>query len=83
VFARREFRHYRNRDLRTAAIKRIVAALSVDGFGPKEVASEFRNLRNSYSQELRKIEDSQKSGAGADDVYVPKVYWFAAMYSRL
>jgi hypothetical protein len=50
MFARREFRHYRNCDLRTAAIKRIVAALSVDGFGPKEVASEFRNLRNYYSQ---------------------------------
>jgi hypothetical protein len=29
------------------------------------------------------MQDSQESGAGADDVYVPKVYWFAAMDSFL
>jgi hypothetical protein len=38
---------YRNRELRVAATKRIAAALSVDGFGPKEVATKFKNLRNS------------------------------------
>jgi hypothetical protein len=38
---------YRIRELRVAATKRIAAALSVDGFGPKEVATKFKNLRNS------------------------------------
>jgi hypothetical protein len=38
---------YGNRELRVAATKRIAAALSVDGFGPKEVATKFKNLRNS------------------------------------
>jgi hypothetical protein len=38
---------YRNRELRVAATKRIAAALSVDSFGPKEVATKFKNLRNS------------------------------------
>jgi hypothetical protein len=38
---------YRNRELRVTATKRIAAALSVDGFGPKEVATKFRILRNS------------------------------------
>jgi hypothetical protein len=36
---------YRNRELRVAATKRIAAALSVDGFGPKEVATKLKNLR--------------------------------------
>jgi hypothetical protein len=38
---------YRNREMRVAATKRIAAALSVDGFGTKEVATKSRNLRNS------------------------------------
>jgi hypothetical protein len=38
---------YRNCELRVAATKRIAAALSVDGFSPKEVATKFKNLRNS------------------------------------
>jgi hypothetical protein len=38
---------YRNRELRVAATERIAAALSVDGFGPKEVATKLKNLRNS------------------------------------
>jgi hypothetical protein len=74
---------YRNRELQVAATKRIAAALSVDGFGPKEVAKKYKNLRNSYSQELKKVNDSEKSGTGGDDVYIPKVYWFDIMYSFL
>jgi hypothetical protein len=38
---------YRNRELRVTATKRNAAALSVDGFGPKEVATKFKILRNS------------------------------------
>jgi hypothetical protein len=58
--------------LRVAATKLIAAALSVDDFGPKEVATKFKNLRN--SQELKKVNDSEKSGKGGDDVYIPKVF---------
>ncbi|XP_067013266.2 uncharacterized protein [Anabrus simplex] len=74
---------YKNRDLRAAAVKRIAAAFSVEGFGPKEVVVKFKNLRNSYSQELKKIEDSEKSTTRADHVYVPKVHWFDVMDSFL
>jgi hypothetical protein len=50
------------------------STLSVDGFGPKEVATKLKNLGNSYSKELKKGNDSEKSGTGGDDVYIPKVY---------
>lgn len=73
---------YRNRDLRAAAAKRIAEALNVSGFGPREVITKFKNLRNAYSQELKKISDSKKLGS-TDDVYSPKVCWFATMDSFL
>lgn len=72
---------YRDRDLRLAAAKRISCVLNVSGFGPKEVMTKFKNLRNSFCQELKKIADSERSGADATDVYKPKVFWFELMNS--
>ena len=34
------------------------------------------NLRTCYRRELKKIAQSEKSGAGADDVYVPSLWYF-------
>lgn len=72
---------YRDHDLRMAATKRISDALKIPGFGPKEVISKFKNLRNSFCQEMKKIADSERSGAGTDDIYKPKVFWFEHMNS--
>jgi hypothetical protein len=74
---------YRNRELWVAATKRIAAALSLDGFGPQEVATKFKNIRNSYSQELKRGNDSEKSVTGGDNVYIPKVYLFDSIHSFL
>jgi hypothetical protein len=74
---------YRDRDLRAAAVKRIADALNVRGFGPSEVIVKFKNLRNAYSQELKKIAHSRRSGCSADEVYCPKVCWFSKMNSFL
>ncbi|KAJ8880262.1 hypothetical protein PR048_016728 [Dryococelus australis] len=58
---------YRNRDLRAAAAaKRIADVLNVSGFGPGEVITKFKILRNAYSQEVKKIADSHKSGRSTD-----------------
>ena len=72
---------YRNREARIEAIIRIAALFSLKGFGPKEVTMKFKNIRNSYSQELKRIKDSEDSDEG--EVYVPKVYWFNLMDSFL
>ena len=72
---------YRDKDLRMAAAKRISDALKIPGFGPKEVVSKFKNLRSSYCQELKKIANSERSGAGTDEIYKPKVFWFEQMHS--
>lgn len=66
---------YRNRDLRMAAAKRIADVMNIPGFGIAQVLKKFKNLRNGYSQELKKIEDNE--------FYIPKVHWFSTMNSFL
>ncbi|XP_046401908.1 uncharacterized protein LOC124167894 [Ischnura elegans] len=74
---------YRSRDQRAAAAKRIAQALNVPGFGAQEVMIKFKNLRNSYSQELKKIEESEARGFPAEEAYRPKIHWFRTMDSFL
>jgi len=52
-------------------LKRNVAVESVDVLRKK-----IKSIKNVYRQELARIEKSKKSGAGADDVYQPKLAWF-------
>lgn len=70
---------YKKRDKRAAAAQRIAEALNVTNFNASDIITKFKNLRSSYSQELKKIASSTKSGVGADDVYKPKMVWFKLM----
>jgi len=37
----------------------------------------IKSIRSRYSSELAKVLKSEKkSGAGRDDIYVPKLFWF-------
>ncbi|MPC82559.1 hypothetical protein E2C01_077232 [Portunus trituberculatus] len=40
------------------------------------VVKKINNLRTTYRKELKKVQASKKSGAGAYDVYVPKLWYF-------
>lgn len=44
------------------------------GSGKKKIKS----LRDTYRKELHKVQKSKKSGAGADEVYKPKLMWYSA-----
>ncbi|XP_044759254.1 uncharacterized protein LOC123316991 isoform X1 [Coccinella septempunctata] len=68
---------YKDRELRSEASKRISKAMGIDGFGPREIISKFKNLRSSYCQELKKIAEAERKGS----VYKPKVFWFDQMNS--
>lgn len=70
---------YRNNQLRLAALEQIVAEMNIDGFSVAEARIKIKNLRNTYNQELQKIEKSIKSGMGGDDVYTPSMKWFKIM----
>ncbi|CAH1108231.1 unnamed protein product [Psylliodes chrysocephalus] len=74
---------YRNKQAREAAIKKIVDAMGIEDFGPTEVKNKIKNLRSTYVQEVVKIKKSESSGAGADEIYRPKIKWCIVMYTIL
>lgn len=76
---------YRNRHFRKEASKRIADAMNIPGFGARQVTKKFKNLRNAYEQEIKKIEDRKSyiMPSNVDSVYVPKVHWFSTMNSFL
>lgn len=41
-----------------------------------QLKSKINGLRSHFSNELSKVKDSQRSGSGTSDVYVPSVWWF-------
>nr|XP_029724127.1 uncharacterized protein LOC115264524 [Aedes albopictus] len=42
----------------------------------EQLKSRINNIRTCYRRELKKISDSEKSGAGTDEVYVPSLWYF-------
>lgn len=72
---------YKIRERRVAAAARIAKALNIQNFEAKHVMIKFKNLRNSYCQELKKIANS--INAQNVKVYNPKVFWFSKMDSFL
>ncbi|XP_072945008.1 uncharacterized protein [Epargyreus clarus] len=75
-----ELSAYKNRAKRHAATERIARKLAIENFDAKHVAIKFKNLRNSYCQELKKMAFSSTM----DDLqYKPKVFWFDKMDSFL
>lgn len=67
---------YKDRDARDDAFRKIAEEMSIEGFGPREVAQKIKNIRSAYYQEVKKIKASIKSGASADSIYRPRVLWF-------
>lgn len=72
---------YRIKQARDAALIKICEAMNMSDFGPKEALSKIKSIRSTYSQELKKKNESTKSGAGTDDVYVPTLKWFAMYHN--
>ncbi|CAB3230270.1 unnamed protein product [Arctia plantaginis] len=62
---------YPNKEERLWAYEVIAERLDIPNFTSRHVMTKFKNLRNSYCQELKKI--------AADEKYKPKVMWFAHM----
>ncbi|XP_068102449.1 uncharacterized protein [Hyperolius riggenbachi] len=40
------------------------------------VKSKIQNLRTVFKKELNKVRESQRSGAGADDIYTPRLWYY-------
>ncbi|XP_021930545.1 uncharacterized protein LOC110835002 isoform X3 [Zootermopsis nevadensis] len=65
---------YRNKAVRDAAYMKLADRASLPGFTVQEAKNKIKNLRSTYSQELKKVKHSKKSGS--DEVYQPSLIWY-------
>jgi hypothetical protein len=68
--------------MRQAAFEKIIAEMDMEDFTLADARQEIESLRNTYGQELNKIEKSLKSGMGNEDVYTPSLKWFKIVDER-
>jgi ribosome recycling factor len=64
---------YRNRNARNDGIKKLLKELCMQGLTADCVRKKNKKIKTVYSKELNKIMKSKKSGAGANDLYKPKL----------
>jgi hypothetical protein len=69
---------YKNRIKKDAAYKKLVKKMKeIDPQANRDlVRAKINSLRTSYRRELKKVKSSQKSGAGADDIYEPSLWYY-------
>ncbi|KAG8230157.1 hypothetical protein J437_LFUL010408 [Ladona fulva] len=71
-------KEYTNKNLKNEAYEKLIAYCKPvfpeadKGFVIKKIQS----LRGSFRKELKKVQESQRSGAGADEVYVPSLWYY-------
>ncbi|XP_076034871.1 uncharacterized protein LOC143021336 [Oratosquilla oratoria] len=72
---------YRNKLARQSALSDICVQMDVENFGINDAKQKIKILRTTFQQEQSKVEKSERSGAGFEDVYryKPSVIWFQAM----
>jgi hypothetical protein len=54
----------------------MVKELNIPDLTPEDVKLKIKPIHSRYSSELVKVLKSEKSGAGRDDIYIPKLFWF-------
>ncbi|KAG8288528.1 hypothetical protein J6590_016652 [Homalodisca vitripennis] len=72
--------NYNKRDARDVALKKLGSHLESEGFGhinKDQLKIKIKSLKDSYRVELNQVKTSLKSGAGAEDIYKPKLGWFS------
>lgn len=69
---------YHDRNKKNAAYNRLVEKYkSIDPNATRDiVVKKINNLRTTYKKELNKIKQSCKSGAGTDEIYKPRLWYF-------
>ncbi|XP_069831036.1 uncharacterized protein [Dendropsophus ebraccatus] len=69
---------YSNKFKKSAAIEALIELCrkTYPSADQKFVKSKIQNIRTVYKKELNKIESSKRSGAGADEIYVPRLWYF-------
>ena len=61
---------------REKAYAAMLSDLGLPGLTVADIKAKIRTIRTRYAAELSKIRKSERSGAGTDDVYRPRLHWF-------
>ncbi|CAG4976429.1 unnamed protein product [Colias eurytheme] len=72
---------YKNNIARNNAYADLLSTIDEPNFTLKMLKSKVKNLRSAYHAELKKVENSKRSGSGAATVYKPTICWFEEMHS--
>ncbi|KAK9872912.1 hypothetical protein WA026_021763 [Henosepilachna vigintioctopunctata] len=72
---------YMDRDKKSQAMERLLDFYrqKFENATTDDVKKKFNSLRTNFRKELKKIKDSKKSGAGAEEIYQSTLWYFDAM----
>ena len=70
---------YRDKNKRSAAFKRIIEEMTLEGITETDVNNCMKNLRTQYLKEKRKTDDSVTTGKGTNDLYISKWKFYAPL----
>lgn len=70
--------HYKNKFLRNAKWKDLLEIYKTieKNATVENLKRKMQNIKSCYRRELKKVLESERSGAGIDDIYVPLLWYF-------
>lgn len=68
--------NYKNITLRERSYEKIRVGMDIDSLTLTDIKNKIKSIRTTYKVELNKILKANKSGAGVEDLYKPKLFWF-------
>jgi len=68
--------NYHKTNIREKAYKTLHSELNLPQLSVNDIRAKIKTIRIRYCSELAKIRKYEKSGAGSNDMYVPRLFWF-------
>jgi len=68
--------NYNKTNIHEKAYKTLHSELNLPQLSVNDIKAKIKTIRIRYCSELAKIRKSEKSGAGSNDLYVPRLFWF-------
>lgn len=71
-------KEYSDRNAKSQAYEILIEKMqTVDSIANREtVVKKINSMRTTYRKELKKVLDSERSGVGADEIYIPHLWYF-------
>jgi len=68
--------NYHKTNIREKPYKTLHSELNLPQLSVNDISAKIKAVRTRYCSELAKIRKSENSGAGSNDLYVPRLFWF-------